>query len=88
MLTRFVLQSEPPSPRSPSDGSAVAAARNGVISPLEQQVLGPESAASTPGSFFESLTSSELYKSTQVWSRFQDYVADECGLAWCFDQIF
>ncbi|XP_023516483.1 SNF1-related protein kinase regulatory subunit gamma-1-like [Cucurbita pepo subsp. pepo] len=62
----ILYQSEPPSPRSPSDGSAVAAARNGVISPLEQQVLGPESAASTPGSFFESLTSSELYKSTQV----------------------
>ncbi|KAL4035347.1 hypothetical protein IC575_004031 [Cucumis melo] len=62
----ILQQSEPPSPRSPSDGSAVAAAANGVISPLEQEVLGPESAAATSGSFFESLTSSELYKNTQV----------------------
>ncbi|KAG6587414.1 SNF1-related protein kinase regulatory subunit gamma-1 [Cucurbita argyrosperma subsp. argyrosperma] len=62
----ILQQSEPPSPRSPSDGSAVAAAASGVISPVEQQVLGSESAAATSGSFFECLTSSELYKSTQV----------------------
>ncbi|XP_062168715.1 SNF1-related protein kinase regulatory subunit gamma-1 [Alnus glutinosa] len=57
-------QSEPPSPRSPSSATAFAAAANGVNG--ETGFLGPESAATTSGNFFEALTSSRLYKNTKV----------------------
>ncbi|KAG7954256.1 hypothetical protein I3843_11G007900 [Carya illinoinensis] len=60
-------QSEPPSPRSPlspASGTALAAATNGLNPELG--CLGPESAATTPGNFFEALTSSDLYKNTKV----------------------
>ncbi|KAF4361628.1 hypothetical protein CsatB_018278 [Cannabis sativa] len=62
-------QSEPPSPRSPhspNTGTALAAAANGVTSLFELGVLGPDSAATTSGNFFEHLTASEYYKNTTV----------------------
>ncbi|KAJ7956054.1 SNF1-related protein kinase regulatory subunit gamma-1 [Quillaja saponaria] len=59
-------QSEPPSPRSPSSATAFAVAANGLTSTFDLALLGSESAATTPGSFFEALTSSEFYKNTQV----------------------
>ncbi|XP_050258236.1 SNF1-related protein kinase regulatory subunit gamma-1 [Quercus robur] len=60
----LLCQSEPPSPRSPSSATALAAATNGVNAEFE--FLGPESAASTNGNFFEALTSSDFYKNTKV----------------------
>ncbi|XP_059443819.1 SNF1-related protein kinase regulatory subunit gamma-1 [Corylus avellana] len=57
-------QSEPLSPKSPSSATAFAAAANGVNA--ENGFLGPESAATTSGNFFEALTSSHLYKNTKV----------------------
>lgn len=57
-------QSEPSSPRSPASATAYARAANGVNHELG--VLGPESAATTSGNFFEVLTSSDLYKNTKV----------------------
>ncbi|KAJ7945712.1 SNF1-related protein kinase regulatory subunit gamma-1 [Quillaja saponaria] len=62
----ILQQSEPPSPRSPSSATAFAAAANGLTSPFEVGCLGPEAAATTSGNFFEALTSSEFYKSTEV----------------------
>ncbi|XP_057972354.1 SNF1-related protein kinase regulatory subunit gamma-1 [Malania oleifera] len=47
-------------------GTAVAAAANGVTSANGLGNLGPESAATTSGNFFEALTTSEFYKSTKV----------------------
>jgi CBS domain-containing protein len=57
-------QFEPPSPRTPTSATAFAAAANGVNG--EIGFLGPESAATTSGNFFEALTSSHLYKNTKV----------------------
>ncbi|KAK4256957.1 hypothetical protein QN277_006611 [Acacia crassicarpa] len=62
----ILQQSEPPSPRSPSSGSAIAAAVNGCYAARELEALGIGSAAATSGNFFEDLTSSEIYKSTKV----------------------
>ncbi|KAL9314011.1 hypothetical protein ACSQ67_019463 [Phaseolus vulgaris] len=59
-------QSEPTSPRSPSSGSAIAAAVDGITSAFEHEALGLESAMTTSGNFFEDLTSSQLYKNTKV----------------------
>ncbi|KAI4336312.1 hypothetical protein L6164_014851 [Bauhinia variegata] len=59
-------QSEPPSPRTPSSGKALAAKSNGLTSGLEFEGLDLGSAPTTSGNFFEDLTSSELYKNTQV----------------------
>ncbi|XP_031373824.1 SNF1-related protein kinase regulatory subunit gamma-1 isoform X2 [Punica granatum] len=61
----ILYQSEPPSPRSPKSGTAFALAANGVTSAVGLN-LGPETAAATPGSFFEALISSEIYKNTKV----------------------
>ncbi|KAK7302236.1 hypothetical protein RJT34_13121 [Clitoria ternatea] len=55
-------QSDPTSPRSPSNGAAT----NGVAYDLENEALGLGSAATTSGNFFEDLTSSQLYKNTKV----------------------
>ncbi|XP_028766179.1 SNF1-related protein kinase regulatory subunit gamma-1-like [Neltuma alba] len=62
----ILQQSEPPSPRSPTSGSAIAAAVNGCNAARELEGLGLGSAAATSGNFFEDLTSSELYKSAKV----------------------
>lgn len=59
-------QSEPPSPRSSSPGSALAAAVNGMSKGALFKDLGPESASMTSGNFFEALTTSEFYKNTKV----------------------
>ncbi|KAL3716733.1 hypothetical protein ACJRO7_008339 [Eucalyptus globulus] len=59
-------QSEPPSPRSPRSGASFALAANGVTSASGLGNLGPEPAAETSGSFFEDLTTSELYNNTKV----------------------
>ncbi|KAK4773316.1 hypothetical protein SAY87_028335 [Trapa incisa] len=61
----ILYQSEPPSPRSPKAGAALAMALNGVTS-VRGLGLGPEPAAATPGSFFEALITSEIYKNTKV----------------------
>ncbi|KAF7838175.1 SNF1-related protein kinase regulatory subunit gamma-1-like [Senna tora] len=58
------MHSEPPSPRSSSNGCAIAA--NGLTCTLERGGLGLGSAATTSGNFFEDLTSSKLYKNTKV----------------------
>jgi len=63
----LLYQSEPSSPRSPltpTSATALAAATKGVTAELE--CLGPASAATTSGNFFEALTSSDFYKSTKV----------------------
>ena len=62
------LQSEPPSPRSPSSpsGADFAIAANGMTSAAGLGTLGPEDASVTSGDFFEALTSSEFYKNTKV----------------------
>ncbi|KAI4319034.1 hypothetical protein MLD38_032683 [Melastoma candidum] len=62
----ILYQSEPPSPRSPRSGTAFALAANGVTSASGIGTLGPEPAAPISGSFFEELTSSEMYKNTKV----------------------
>jgi hypothetical protein len=62
----FFLQSEPPSPRSPTSGTALEAAVNRVTNAASLGTLGPEDAAATSGNFFEALTSSEFYKNTKV----------------------
>ncbi|XP_027902389.1 SNF1-related protein kinase regulatory subunit gamma-1-like isoform X1 [Vigna unguiculata] len=59
-------QSDPTSPRSPSSGSAISAAVNGITSAFEHEASGLESAMTTSGNFFEDLTSSQLYKDTKV----------------------
>ncbi|KAL9438987.1 hypothetical protein AB3S75_024615 [Citrus x aurantiifolia] len=59
-------QSEPPSPRSSSPSSALAAAVNGMSKAAIFKDLGPESASMTSGNFFEALTTSEFYKNTKV----------------------
>jgi CBS domain-containing protein len=62
----ILQQSEPPSPRSPSSGTAFAIAANGLTNAVGLGNLGPEDAAMTSGNFFEELTSSNLYKTTTV----------------------
>ncbi|KAJ8772295.1 hypothetical protein K2173_027472 [Erythroxylum novogranatense] len=59
-------QSEPPSPRSPNSPSAVQLATNGMSRAIGPEVLSPDDATVTSGSFFEVLTASEFYKSTKV----------------------
>ncbi|KAF5732214.1 putative AMP-activated protein kinase gamma regulatory subunit [Tripterygium wilfordii] len=62
----ILQQSEPPSPRSPNSGSALAIAANGMTNAAGLLGLGPEDAAATSGNFFEALTASEFYKNTKV----------------------
>ncbi|KAE9608570.1 hypothetical protein Lal_00020908 [Lupinus albus] len=59
-------QSEPTSPKSPSSGTAFAAAANGMTSALELDALNLGSAPTASGNFFEDLISSDLYKNTKV----------------------
>ncbi|KAF9668015.1 hypothetical protein SADUNF_Sadunf15G0082800 [Salix dunnii] len=59
-------QSEPPSPRSTTPGSALEVAVNRVTNVAGFGILGPEDAQATSGNFFEALTSSEFYKNTKV----------------------
>lgn len=59
-------QSEPPSPRSTTPGSALEVAVNRVTNAASFGILGPEDAQATSGNFFEALTSSEFYKNTKV----------------------
>lgn len=59
-------QSEPPSPRSTTPGSALEVAVNRVTNAAGFGILGPEDAQATSGNFFEALTSSEFYKNTKV----------------------
>ncbi|XP_050223115.1 SNF1-related protein kinase regulatory subunit gamma-1 [Mercurialis annua] len=59
-------QSEPPSPRSRSTGTALAVAANGLSNAAGLGTLGPEDASATCGNFFEALTSSVFYKNTKV----------------------
>ncbi|XP_011024028.1 PREDICTED: SNF1-related protein kinase regulatory subunit gamma-1-like [Populus euphratica] len=59
-------QSEPPSPRSTTPGSALEVAVNRVTNAANFGILGPEDAQATSGNFFEALTSSEFYKNTKV----------------------
>ncbi|KAK4775587.1 hypothetical protein SAY87_023548 [Trapa incisa] len=61
----ILYQFEPPSSRSPKTGATFALALNGVTSAVGLD-LGPEPAAATPGSFFEALITSEIYRSTKV----------------------
>jgi hypothetical protein len=63
----FFGQSEPPSPRSTTPGSALEVAVNRVTNAAGFGILGPEDAQATSGNFFEALTSSEFYKNTKVW---------------------
>ncbi|XWS47810.1 hypothetical protein CRYUN_Cryun13aG0017300 [Craigia yunnanensis] len=64
----ILLQSEPPSPRSPSSpsGADFAVVANGMTSAAVLGILGPEDASATSGYFFEALTSSDFYKNTKV----------------------
>lgn len=65
----ILQQSEPPSPRtpkSPTNGTDFAIAVNGVTSAAGLSCLGDEDGAITKGDFFQSLTSSSLYKDTKV----------------------
>ncbi|KAH8492867.1 hypothetical protein POPTR_012G097000v4 [Populus trichocarpa] len=66
IIVWILHQSEPPSPRSPTSGSALEAAVNRVTNAASLGTLGPEDAAATSGNFFEALTSSEFYKNTKV----------------------
>jgi len=59
-------QSEPPSPKSTTPGSALEVAVNRVTNAAGFGILGPEDAQATCGNFFEALTSSEFYKNTKV----------------------
>ncbi|KAG6747188.1 hypothetical protein D5086_028505 [Populus alba] len=59
-------QSEPPSPRSTTPGSALEVAVSRVTNAAGFGILGPEDAQATSGNFFEALTSSEFYKNTKV----------------------
>ncbi|KAG6746159.1 hypothetical protein POTOM_050673 [Populus tomentosa] len=59
-------QSEPPSPKSTTPGSALEVAVNRVTNAAGFGILGPEDAQATSGNFFEALTSSEFYKNTKV----------------------
>ncbi|KAK4774301.1 hypothetical protein SAY86_009236 [Trapa natans] len=57
--------SDPPSPKTPGAGTAFALAANGAASAMGLN-LGQEPASETPGSFFEALTSSQVYKNTRM----------------------
>ncbi|KAJ6760909.1 hypothetical protein OIU79_025702 [Salix purpurea] len=59
-------QSEPPSPRSTTQESALEVAVNRATNAASFGILGPEDAQATSGNFFEALTSSEFYKNTKV----------------------
>ncbi|KAK4756240.1 hypothetical protein SAY87_006367 [Trapa incisa] len=61
----LMRQSDPPSPKTPGAGTAFALAANGAASAMGLN-LGQEPASETPGSFFEALTSSQVYKNTRM----------------------
>ncbi|KAK4747316.1 hypothetical protein SAY87_026353 [Trapa incisa] len=61
----ILYQSDPPSPKTPRTGTAFALAANGVFSAMVLN-LDQEPASETPGSFFEALISSEVYKNKRV----------------------
>lgn len=77
-------QSEPPSPRSSSPSSALAAAVNGMSKAAIFKDLGPESASMTSGNFFEALTTSEFYKNTKVVYNLHNF----CFFLMCFTFLF